>query len=112
MRKIIIALFLVSGSALAEQIDFHIAVGTGDKAWNSAETTVEARIGDVVRIFNDDSVDHQLHTFGAPCGHGPRIAPGTTWDCQVREAFDPDAEGPVYDHGYGSKAAFWIRAVK
>jgi hypothetical protein len=115
MRNLLIAVVfgvVLSGAAFAEVINFRIPAGTRNAPWNSEETMVEAKVGDVVRIFNDDSVDHQLHTFGAPCNHGPRIAPGASWDCEVREAFDPETDGSVYDHGFGSQAKFWIRSTK
>lgn len=90
-------------------VEFHIPAGTGKKPWNTKETIVTAHVGDTVRIFNDDSIGHRLHTNGAPCGHGNEFAPGTSFDCVISKKFDPGTS-PLYDHNVGPAAAFWIKA--
>jgi hypothetical protein len=79
----------------AQVVEFRIKPGTGSAAWNDASTAVGLKIGQTLRIINDDSVVHQLHTDGAPCPHGTPIRPGASFDCAVRRAFP----GPsLYDH--------------
>ena len=90
-------------------IDFHIAAGTAKKSWNTRETIVVAHVGDIVRIINDDSIDHILHTNGAPCPHGSNIKPGASFNCVISKVFDPGNK-PLYDHNVGPTAEFWIKA--
>jgi hypothetical protein len=109
-----IAAALVVGLASAQAFEtpeFHIAKGTGKGAWNTEAEIVLVKVGDTLRIFNDDTVEHQLHTFGAPCDHGPNMEPGTSWDCVIGSAFEPKSSGALYDHHYGPEAAFWVRAT-
>ena len=90
-------------------VEFHIPAGTGKKAWNTKETMVVAHVGDTVRLINDDSIGHRLHTNGAPCGHGDQFEPGKSFDCVISKKFDPGTT-PLYDHNVGPAAAFWIKA--
>ena len=48
---------------------FHIREGTGSKSWNDGSSMVTATVGDTLRIVNDDSVAHRLHTTGRPFPH-------------------------------------------
>ncbi len=75
--------------------EFHIKAGTGQGAWNTAAAPIHVRVGDTLRIVNDDTVGHQLHTNGRPCQHGQFIQPGGSGDCVVGTTF----EGGLYDHG-------------
>jgi hypothetical protein len=93
-------------------VEFRIAAGTGNGAWNTKAETVMAKVGQTVRIINDDSVTHRLHTNGAPCPHGPNIPAGTSFDCKVTRALDPGNAAPTYDHIVGSSAMFWVKAVQ
>jgi hypothetical protein len=98
--------------AQAEIVEFHFAAGTGRSAWNTQETTVEVRIGDTLRIINDDTIAHQLHTNGAPCDHGTSMRPGGHYDCFIQFALNPDTDGPLYDHNVGSSAPFWLKTIE
>lgn len=95
-----------------ETIVFRIAAGTGSNAWNSRDTTLVARRGDTLRIVNDDTVSHQLHTTGTPFPH-PAVdtAPGQSTDFLLQTPFDPVQQGPLYDHMHGQQAQFWLRVV-
>lgn len=109
MKSFIIGLsLLVSAVSFADVVEFHIADGTQGGAWNTQETPIVAKLGDTIRFYNDDSIKHRLHTFGAPCNHGPDFAPGTTWDCVVSKSFSSESEGALYDHNFGEDAAVWI----
>jgi hypothetical protein len=91
-------------------VEFRIAAGTGARPWNSESETLELKVGQTLRLINDDNVPHRLHTNGAPCRHGTAFAPGATFDCQLTRAFDPKAaSGPLYDHIAGRRAQFWLR---
>jgi len=95
----------VPASSDSRIVEFHIRAGTGRGAWNDSSTGVNVRVGQVVRIINDDSITHRLHTNGAPCPHGQPIAPGSFGDCQISSPF---ASGPLYDHNTGG--LFFISA--
>src|SRR4051812_46749055 len=99
-------LMLLAGSAPASVIDFHIPLGTGSQPWNTPQTAVQARIGDTVRIINDDSIEHRLHTFDRPCPHqGAPSQPGETYECEIATTADPRID-TLYDHAFGIKSRF------
>jgi predicted CopG family antitoxin len=54
-------------------VEFHIPAGTGTNPWNTRDQTVNASVGDTLRIVNDDSIPHRLHTNGLYS----RTRPGT-----------------------------------
>jgi len=90
-------------------VTFSIVEGTGGASWNSQGNAVRARVGQTLRIVNNDREVHQLHTNGAPCAHGSPIAPGGTFDCVLSRTFNPEAAaGPLYDHRAGTSAEFWV----
>lgn len=105
-------LFLLTpcfGSA-GKIVEFRIPAGTGGKSWNSPDNPVVVNVGDTLRIFNDDSVAHFLHTNGKPCGHGSGpFAQGKYYDCVVAYAYD-QADQDLYDHNYGPEAQFYVQA--
>jgi hypothetical protein len=95
-----------------ETLVFRIAAGTGSGAWNSRETMLVGRKGDTLRITNDDTVDHQLHTSGAPFPHPSMYTPPSqSSDFVLQTTYDPVQQGPLYDHMQGQQAQFWLRVV-
>jgi hypothetical protein len=92
-------------------VEFRIKAGTGTQPWNTANEMVVAKVGQTIRITNDDTVTHRLHTNGAPCPHGSNFGPGESMDCVVTRAFDGAARGPLYDHIVGESAAFYVTAT-
>lgn len=97
--------------AAANVVVFHIPAGTAPGSWNTLDSTVTVNVGDTVRLVNDDSVVHALHTSeGIPCEHGADMAPnGGTYDCVIAEPYDAVADGPLIDH-YFHGAKFWLVA--
>jgi mono/diheme cytochrome c family protein len=89
----------------ADEVVFHIKKGTGSGAWNTAETPVVAKVGKKFTIVNDDTVNHQWHTYGTPCPHGSLMQPGESSTCTPSERYNGE---PLYDHL--SQGAFYIRA--
>ncbi len=109
MTKIIFSFFFTFACvASAEIIEFRIVKGTGSQAWNSPGQTLMLKVGDTLRIYNDDDVVHQLHTPGRPCSHGRSFAPGTSFDCVASKSYSLSRDGAIYDHGHGPKAPFYI----
>ena len=80
--------------------------------WNTKDSLLEVHVGDTLRIYNEDSVNHQLHTSGKPCEHGTQMKPGESYDCKIETEFNSLSGAKVYDHLYGPEAVFWLRAVK
>ncbi len=111
-NKWMVGLLFIGTLAMADDIvEFHIASGTGSKPWNTQETTVNVKIGQTLRIINDDSVAHTLHTFGKPCPHQPDDSqPGEFYDCEITKTADPRVD-LMYDHGFGEKARFFVKAT-
>lgn len=89
---------------------FRVQAGTGTAPWNVAAQTVQVKVGQTLRLINDDSIIHRLHTNGAPCPHGSNFAPGTSYDCKITKAFD-SAKTPagMYDHIAGMTATFNVK---
>jgi hypothetical protein len=87
-------------------IEFRIKAGTGSGAWNNSETQINAKVGQTVRIINDDNVKHRFHTNGAPCPHGNDIQPGKSEDCIIGKTY---TGSPLYDHNTLGKV--YIRAT-
>lgn len=80
---------------------FRIQEGTGAGPWNSEDNPIQVEMGNVLRIVNEDTVTHRLHTNGAPCPHGDPIPPGEMEDCEIERAVDVSDGGTnLYDHIY------------
>ena len=90
-------------------VEFHIPSGVGSAAWNTREQMVRARVGDTLRLFNDDTVPRRLHTSGSPFPHPDAdIEPGQSGDFLLLTPFDPGVNQPLHDHVHGPTAQFWI----
>jgi negative regulator of replication initiation len=57
----------------ANIVEFHIKHGTGNQPWNTAEEIITAKVGNILRIVNDDTVSHRPHTSGVPFPHPEAI---------------------------------------
>jgi predicted CopG family antitoxin len=89
---------------------FRIPAGTGAGPWNTRERAIVATVGDTLRIVNDDTVPHRLHTDGVPFPHpSTDIMPGQSAEFVLRAPFDPDVSQPLHDHSTGLNGLFWIR---
>lgn len=96
---------------MAAIVTFRIPAGTARAAWNTEANPVRVTVGQTLRIYNDDSIAHRLHTNGAPCGHQPTdTPPGGFFDCVVSRTILPSSAG-TYDHNIGTGARFYINAV-
>ena len=90
---------------------FHIPSGTARGAWNDRPGVV-AKVGDILRIINDDSIAHRLHTSGRPFPHPEGdIFPGATADFVLQTPFDSGADGALFDHVHGPQALFFLEVV-
>lgn len=97
------------GSIPSGLVTFHIPAGTGTQAWNTAETAVLAKVGDTLRLVNDDAVPHRLHTNGAPFPHPANdIPPGQSADFVLEKAIRGE---PLFDHAAGLNARFFINVL-
>ena len=117
MKKLVLLFLTVTLSigylAHAEDIiEFHIPEGTGSKPWNTPKTTVNVKVGQVLRIINNDDIPHTLHTFGRPCPHQPQESlPGKFYDCEIATTADPNID-LLYEHSVGVQARFYLKATK
>jgi len=93
----------------AARIEFHIPAGTGQGPWNTRDQAVMGVVGQTLRIYNDDNINHRLHTDGVPFQHpAADTAPGTSSDFVLHDVFDLNANPGLYDHDVGPAARFWI----
>lgn len=114
MSKLIFAClaFAFIGMAHADDnvVEFHIPPGTGSNPWNTPDHPVVVQVGQILRLVNDDSISHFLHTDGSPCPHGTnRFEPGQTYDCVISSKHNSSDED-IYDHDQGPDAQFYIQA--
>jgi len=94
---------------LAAVVEFRIPPGTGSGPWNRFEAPVVVSVGQTLRIHNDDSIAHTVHSNGAPFRHGRSIPPGGFADHPIVEPVTPTQGAPTnYDHDAGTGAAFWV----
>lgn len=95
-----------------EIVEFHIKKGTGRGPWNTRATMVNVKIGQTLRIINDDDIPHTLHTFNdRPCAHqGPESKTGEFYDCVIATTANPDTD-LMYDHFFGVTSRFYVRAT-
>lgn len=116
------AMFVAPSISLAEDedfedageiVEFRIPAGTGLKPWNTPETVVNVQVGQTLRIFNDDTIVHRLHTNeDRPCEHQPASSrPGEFYDCVIINTADPEVD-LMYDHNSGGKGRFYVRATR
>ena len=91
-------------------VEFHIAAGTGSGPWNASETRVIAKVGDTLRIWNDDTAPHQPQSDGGTPYSQPQssIAPGSSADFSLHSPFQPGPGHQLYDHLNGPGAVFWL----
>src|SRR5437867_1468922 len=57
------------GGGAGATVEFHIPAGTSGGAWNTQASPVKAHVGNVLRVINDDTIPHQLHSSGPPVPH-------------------------------------------
>ena len=91
----------------ANVVVFRIKAGTANGVWNAMAEPVDVKIGQVLRIKNEDTIAHRIHTGGAPFPHGQNIAADGLQDYAIQSAFD----GMLYDHNVGTTAQFWVKSV-
>ncbi|MGI9616137.1 MAG: CAP domain-containing protein [Acidimicrobiales bacterium] len=97
--------------APAGVVEFRIPAGTGVGPWNSYDTRVRVSVGQILRIYNDDSVSHTVHSTGVPFEHGRSIRPGEFADHPILQPLSPNRSAPAnYEHAVGASAAFWVEA--
>ena len=93
-------------------VEFRIPAGTGAGPWNTFDERVRVSVGQILRIHNDDSVAHTVHSNGAPFEHGRSIPPGEFADHPIVRTLIPDPVAPGnYEHAAGVAAPFWVEAT-
>lgn len=103
-----------SPNQFSDVVEFRIKAGTGSGPWNTRETMVTVKVGQTLRIVNDDSTVHRLHTGGAPCPHQPGsgLKNGEEYLCKIERTLDVGNGRPAtYDHISGQNASFFLKAV-
>ncbi len=83
-------------------VEFRIKKGTGKGAWNTPDETIHVKVGQELKVTNDDTEMHWIHTNGAPFFHPfGGIAPGETKSYKIVSPF-PGGDA-VHDHStYGA----------
>jgi hypothetical protein len=88
-------------SQSGDVVEFRIKAGTGNGAWNTAANPIRLKVGQELRVTNDDSIQHFIHTNGAPFFHPfAGINPGETKSYRMQSKFTGGSA--VHDHNtYG-----------
>ena len=102
------------GPSSSNRTVFRIANATGTNAWNSSASPIVVFVGQVLRVCNDDSVAHQLHTDGVPCTtQAASMTKGQFYDCAISTNTGTNATTGVfnglYDQIAGVNAALYVR---
>lgn len=94
-------------------ITFSIASGVGTGSWNTSASPVLAFVGQTLRITNNDTVAHQMHTSNdVPCPHQPaKSATGEFYDCLIANEHLNIMAGDIYEHLVGSQSPFFIKTL-
>ena len=88
-------------------VTFNIMKDAEMADWNTKETMIMLKVGDVLKLVNNDTVVHAMHTNGSPCSHTPDIEPGESYNAKMTSTYNPMKMGPLYDH-YHSGSKFWL----
>jgi plastocyanin len=92
---------------------FKIKDGTSASDWNTEATTVEAQVGDTLRIVNNDMMAHRPHTDGDPFPNPSKSIPaGGSADYELTTAYDSNDEHTLYCAIHGPSSQFWIDVVE
>ena len=88
---------------------FEIPPGTGGGDWNTEATKVVAKVGDTLRLVNDDVMTHGLASKdGKPFpGSSGSLPPGESVELVLESAF----EGWLFCSVHGQTSQFWIDVV-
>lgn len=90
-------------------VTFTIVSGTGTQAWNTMAAPVRVFVGQTLKINNNDSRAHRLHTGGSPFPHQDDTIPVNGSKVFTIQSAHPVASEGVYEHDGGG--AFYIDAV-
>ncbi len=91
-------------------ISFNIQAGTGKAPWNNAAAIVETFVGQSLKITNNDSIIHRLHTGGRPFPHGNNINAAASATYVIAQSYNRATNGSIYDHIAGTAAPFYLVA--
>lgn len=93
-------------------VTFAIPLGQAAAPWGSAANPIRGRVGQTLRITNNDSEVHRIHTGGSPFPHTNNIAPGATADFPLNSAITNLPTTPslaqIYEHNKGSSAVIYM----
>jgi hypothetical protein len=102
-----------AGTEVPVMESFAILPATGSGAWNAMTSPMVVYVGQTLRITNNDTVNHQLHTGGKPCPHQSNAAaPGGFYDCVISAETTGTAtmkDYSLYDHALGTASKFYVR---
>jgi plastocyanin len=94
---------------------FRIQSGTSAGDWNTEAHTVHARVGDTLRIINDDLMTHRPHTDGHPFPNpsgSEGLDPGKSRDYVLETAYDSRPGHTLYCAIHGQSSHFWLDVVE
>ncbi len=106
-----------TSTSTSNVVEFKIAAGTGIKNWNTEATALTLKVGQTLRITNEDDIPHRFHTLGAPCPHQPTaMVKGGSYVCELKTtvSFNPGRDPQTYDHErkQGEKRLFYLNVTK
>lgn len=90
---------------------FRVANGTNGSAWNSLANQILVFVGQNLRVYNDDSVNHRIQTNGNPfAAQTDQIAPGAYKDFAVSSVVATN-NATTYDANFGTNARIFIESI-
>lgn len=95
----------------SDTVEFRVRAGTGGSPWNTSSTPIQTFVGQTLIVYNDDTINHRIHTNGSPFAHQPGdTAPNASTSFVILSAHSGTATD-TYDHNAGTSANIYIEAL-
>lgn len=92
-------------------VQFRIRAGTGGSPWNTSADPIRVFVGQTLQVFNDDTINHRIHTNGSPFAHqADETLPNASTNFVIASAHSGTATD-TYDHNAGTSASIFIESI-
>jgi hypothetical protein len=92
-------------------VQFRVRAGTAGGAWNDANTQILLFVGQTLRVYNDDNVNHKIQTNGQPfASQADQITPNAFKDFPVTGVIAAN-NTTTFDGNFGTNARIFIESI-
>lgn len=97
------------GPPTSNLVTYTIVNGHGSAPWGSLSNPIRGVVGQVLRIINNDSSNHQIHTAGNPFNHTEGIGSNTMMDFTLLRPITTTSITPsTYEHNFGPSSPIYF----